>query len=208
MSQTQVTSDSILGDMEAVMKRTLMTVGVLALMTAASFAGTVQGKVSGVWGKSIVYVEGAPAKPAPAGQKYVIDQQGMQFTPHVLVVPVGGTVTFTNHDNVAHNVFWPSIGGDKHAAGNLGTFPGGQQRTFTFNKVGVAPLLCNVHPEMSAYIVVVPAGYYAETDASGNYKIDDVPNGSYKVTAWHEQAKPATKPVTVGASPATVDFSF
>ncbi len=191
------------------MKRSLMGLAmVLVLMSTASFAGTVQGKVSGVWGKSIVYLEGAPAKPLPAGQKYVMDQQGMQFVPHVLVVPVGATVTFTNHDNVAHNVFWPAISGDKKLGGNLGTFPGGQQRSFTFAKPGVVPLLCNVHPEMSAYIVVAPAGYYAETDASGNYKIDDVPNGTYKVTAWHEQSKPATKPVTVGGAATTLDFSF
>jgi hypothetical protein len=71
----------------------------------------------------------------------------------------------------------------------------------------VVPLFCNVHPDMSAYIIVSPTPYFAESDDSGNYKIKDVPDGSYTVTVWHEGAKNQSKPVTVSGS-GTVDFTL
>ena len=71
----------------------------------------------------------------------------------------------------------------------------------------MVPLLCNVHPEMSGFVIVSPTPYFAETDADGNYKIADVPDGSYTVAAWHEGMKTQSKPVTVGGD-ATVDFTL
>jgi hypothetical protein len=122
-------------------------------------------------------------------------------------VQQGTTVDFLNSDTVQHNVFWPSVGGDKKAGHNLGTWPKGDKRSFKFDKSGVAPLLCNVHPEMSGYIVVSPSPYFAETDASGNYKLDNVPDGSYTATAWHEGMKTQNKPVTVSGS-GKADFAL
>ena len=107
---------------------------------------------------------------------------------------------FLNSDNVAHNVFWPAISGDKKAAHNLGTWPKGEKKSWKFDHPGAAPLLCNVHPEMSGYVVVSPTPYYAETDVGGNYTIKDVPDGSYTVTAWHEGAKPKSQPVKVAGT--------
>ncbi len=176
------------------------TIALVLLMFVSSlhvFAGTLSGKVSGVSGKSVVYLD-APGKTFPAPEKKpVMDQKGLLFSPHILVVQQGTTVEFLNSDNVQHNVFWPSIGGDKKAGHNLGTWPKGEKRPYKFDHPGVAPLLCNVHPEMAGYIVVSPSPYFAETDDSGNYKIDDVPDGTYNVTVWHEGAKPQTKLVTV-----------
>ena len=111
-----------------------------------------------------------------------------------------------NSDTVAHNVFWPNISGDKKATHNLGTWPKGEKKAFKFDKPGVVPLLCNVHPEMSGYVIVSPTPYYAETDAQGNYKIANVPDGDYKVVAWHEGAKPASKQVAVKGD-AKADFT-
>ena len=68
-------------------------------------------------------------------------------------------------------------------------------------------LLCNVHPEMAGYIVVSPTPYFAETDASGNYKIDNVPDGKYNVVAWHEGMKLQSKSVDV-AGTGKADFSL
>ena len=169
----------------------------LALPTALS-AGTIGGKVSGVSGPSVVYVEAIPGKTfaAPA-QHFLMDQKGLLFQPHILVVPVGSTVDFLNSDNVQHNVFWPAVGANKKAGHNLGTWPKGQKRSFKFDLPGEVALLCNVHPEMSGYIIVVPTPYFAESDASGGYKIKEVPDGSYTVTVWHEGAKSQSKKVTV-----------
>jgi len=104
--------------------------------------------------------------PAPA-EHIVIDQKGLLFQPHVAAVPVGSTVEFLNSDKVAHNIFWPAVSGNKKLSHNLGTWPSGQKREFKFDAAGVVPLLCNVHPEMSAYIIVTPTPYFAVTDADG-----------------------------------------
>lgn len=181
------------------MKRTWMTVvAVIAIMSLAASAGTISGKVSGVNGESVVYVEAPAGKTFPAPtEKPVMDQKGLMFNPHIMAIQQGTTVEFLNSDKVAHNVFWISVGGNKKLGHNLGTWPQGEKRAFKFDNPGAIPLLCNVHPEMAGYIVVSPTPYFAVTDKSGNYKIDNVPDGSYNVTAWHEGAKNSSKPVSV-----------
>lgn len=189
------------------MKRNLLLLTVVLISVMAN-AADIKGKVSGVSGVSVVYVDTIAGKTFPAPEKHVvIDQKGLMFNPHIVVVQAGTTVEFLNSDNVAHNVFWPSISGNKKLGHNLGTWPKGEKKPFKFDQPGVAPLLCNVHPEMAAYVVIAPTPYFAETDASGNYAIANVPDGSYTVTAWHEGAKPQSKPANVTGS-ATVDFTL
>jgi plastocyanin len=184
------------------MNRKTFVLGLLVIgFSVAASAGSIDGKVSGVSGKSVVYVDAVQGKTFPAPDKHpVIDQKGLLFQPHIMVVQQGTTVDFLNSDNVQHNVFWPSIGGDKKAGHNLGTWPKGQKRSFKFDHPGVVSLLCNVHPEMSGYVVVSPTPYFTETDAAGNYSIKDVPDGQYTVTAWHEGAKPKSQPVKVAGA--------
>jgi plastocyanin len=188
----------------------VLVVAVVVAFAAASFAGTISGKVSGVAGESAVYVDTIAGKtfPVPA-ERPVIDQKGLLFQPHITVVLVGTTVDFLNSDKVAHNVFWPSVmqGGKKLPGKNLGTWPQGEKRPFKFDQAGAAALLCNVHPEMSGYVVVSPTPYYAITDKSGNYKIENVPDGQYNVVAWHEGAKNQTKATAV-AGDAKADFTL
>ncbi len=134
---------------------------------ALAFAGEIKGKVTTQGLRSAqdiaVYVDAIPGKTFDAPSKpAVADQKNMTFVPHVLVVLKGTTVQFLNSDPVGHNVYWPSISGNKKLAHNMGTWPQGQQKPFTFNDLGVAPLLCNVHPEMSGYVVVVPTPYFGK----------------------------------------------
>jgi len=179
----------------------------MAGLCAAAWAGDIEGKVSGMKGQSVVYVDAIAGKTFPAPKEHpVIDQKGLVFAPHIVVVQQGTTVEFLNSDNVQHNVFWTSINGDKKAGHNLGTWPKGEKRPFTFDKAGVVPLLCNVHPEMAGYLVVSPTPYFAQSDDSGNYKIKDVPDGSYTVVVWHEGAKNQSKPITV-AGETKADFT-
>jgi len=187
-------------------RRLLLTLLLVLVVASAAFAGTIEGKVS--TGKSVVYVDTIAGKtfPAPAA-KPVMDQKGLVFNPHVMVVQQGTTVEFLNSDTVQHNVFWPSISGNKKLTHNLGTWPKGEKKSFKFDDPGVVPLLCNVHPEMSGYIVVSPTPYFAETDAGGSYKIDNVPDGKYNVVAWHEGMKPQTKSVDVAGS-GKADFTL
>jgi plastocyanin len=171
-------------------------------------AGVISGTVNPAKADSVVYINAIPGKTFPAPAKpFEIDQKSLMFHPHVTAVQVGATVQFLNSDKVQHNIFWPSINGDKKLSHNMGTWPMGEQRSFKFDNPGVIPLLCNVHPEMAAYIIVTPTPYYAVTDASGAFKIADVPDGSYTVTAWHEGMKILAKPVTLSGS-ATVDFTL
>ena len=186
----------------------VMAVVAVTMLSLAASAGTISGKISGVSGESVVYVE------APAGKTFlaptqepVIDQKGLMFQPHITAVQVGTTVQFLNSDNVAHNVFWSSVGGNKKLTHNLGTWPKGDKRPFKFDNPGAVPLLCNVHPEMAGYVVVSPTPYFAVTDRSGAYKIENVPDGSYTVTAWHEGAKNKTQPVAV-AGDTKADFAL
>jgi plastocyanin len=194
---------------KSVMKlRACILMTVVAGLSMAAWAGDIEGKVAGMKGKSVVYVDAIAGKTFPAPKEHpVMDQKGLMFSPHIMIVQQGTTVDFLNSDTVQHNAFWTAISGDKKAGHNLGTWPKGEKRPFTFAKPGVVPVLCNVHPEMAGYVVVSPTPYFAETDDSGTYKIKDVPDGSYTVTVWHEGAKNQSKPVTVSGG-GKADFTL
>jgi len=190
------------------MKYAALAGALVFAIAVSAHAGTIHGKVSGAKGESVVYVEAIAGKtfPAPA-QHSLMDQKGLMFVPHIIVVQVGTTVDFQNSDSVSHNVFWPSVGGDKKLGHNLGTWPQGEKRSFKFDNPGVVPLFCNVHPDMAGYIVVSPTPYFAKTDKTGEYKIENVPDGAYSVTAWSEGTKPHSSQVTV-AGDTKADFTL
>jgi len=183
---------------------TLLVAAFVSMQLA--LAGTVSGKISGGAG-SVVWVDDTSAKTEPPAKPLVMDQKGLLFVPHIMVAAVGSTVDFLNSDNVQHNVFWIAISGNKKLGRNMGTWPKGEKRSFKFDNPGVVPLLCNVHPDMSAYIVVVPTSHYATTDTNGEYTIQNVPDGAHNVTVWHEGMKQQSKPVTV-SGPTKADFAL
>jgi len=188
--------------------KAFVLVALIAGLCMAAWAGEIEGKITGMKGHSVVYVDAISGKTFPVPKEHpVMDQKGLLFAPHIMTVQQGTTVDFLNSDTVQHNVFWSSIGSDKKAGHNLGTWPKGEKRAFTFDRSGVVALLCNVHPEMAGYIIVSPTPYFAETDDSGSYKIKDVPDGSYTVVVWHEGAKNQSKPVTV-AGETKADFTL
>ena len=186
----------------------------LAALFLASFvwAGEIKGTVSVQGLRSAeniaVYVDAIPGKKfdAPA-QHALIDQRKMTFVPKVTVVVQGSTVDFLNSDPVGHNVYWPSISGNKKLAHNLGTWPKGDKKSFQFNDPGVASLLCNVHPEMSGYVVIAPTPYFAVTDKAGNFEIKGIPAGTYTLKTWSEDGKPATQTVNLTGESATVELT-
>jgi plastocyanin len=176
------------------------------------WANDIKGKVSVQGIKSAeniaVYVDAIPDKKFdPPKDHIVVDQRKMAFIPHVVVVEQGTTVEFLNSDSVGHNVYWPSISGNKKLTHNLGTWPKGEKKPFQFNDLGVAALLCNVHPEMSGYVVVVPTPYFAVTDKDGNFEIKSIPAGKYTLKTWSEDGKPATQVVDASAATATVELT-
>lgn len=187
--------------------RTMIVATLLLLLAGPAAAGDIHGKVAckGVRDSSnaVVYVDAIPGKTFPPPTAHVtMDQKDLVFQPHVLPVLVGTTVDFLNADTVLHNVFSPDACADRF---NLGTWPKGQKRSFTFKKVCAATLLCKVHPEMEGYVVVVPTPYFAVTKADGSFKISNVPDGSYTVKVWHPKLKGTSQSVKVSGS---TDVSF
>ena len=161
--------------------------------------GTIKGKVVSpwIWGsEAVVYITKAPGRFEPPAQDPVLDQRRMRFIPHVLPVLVGSTVAFPNNDTVQHSVYSPPYSVKQF---NLGMYPSGVTKRVTYDRVGVVPLLCNVHSEMSAFVVVLPNPYFAVTDVRGNFAIKNVPAGSYRLTFWHERLKPQTLQIDVKA---------
>ncbi len=123
-------------------------------------AGTMSGKVVGVTGESVVYVDVIAGKTFPAPDRQATDRSEKIMSHRTSwACDQGATVEFLNSDKVAHNVFWISVGGNKKLGHNLGTWPQGEKRSFKFDNPGAVPLLCNVHPEMGGYIVVSPTPY-------------------------------------------------
>ena len=172
-----------------------------ALGLAAAFAawaegGTISGKVDVQPAKyleeTVVYLKSVPGTYKP--QTHDMDQQGMKFVPHILVVTQGDAVKFLNHDNVVHNVYSPDNEGY-----NLGSFKQNEDRTYTFQKPGVYSQLCSVHPEMLGYIFVGQNPHAAAVDKKGGYVLKNVPPGTYQLAVWNSKLKGPEKPVTVTA---------
>ena len=181
------------------------------LMASLASAGDVKGKVAVQGLKSAeniaVYIDAIPGKTfEPPAQHVSNDQKKMTFIPHVKVILKGTTVDFLNSDQVAHNVYWPSQGGKKMLAHNMTIVSPGQKKSYRFDDLGAAELLCNLHPEMVGYVVVVPTPYYTLTAKDGSFELKDVPPGTYTLTTWSEDGKPTTQSVTVGSDTVNVEL--
>ena len=132
----------------------------------------------------------------------MMDQVNITFTPHVLPVIKGSIVDFPNSDTVRHNVFSPEPVPGTDEKINLGTYDVGTIKTVDMSNEGELALLCNVHAEMSGYIVSVGNPYFALTDRRGQFTIEGVPPGKYNLKTWHDRFAPVTAEVTVEAGQA------
>lgn len=151
----------------------------------------------------VVYLEGE----ALNSGKYTVplnhpllDQKGLQFHPQVLPILVGTTVDFPNRDNLFHNVF--SYSSPKEF--DLGRYPQNDSRSVTFDRPGVVRVYCDIHSHMSATILVLQHPYFAVPGDQGDYRISNVPEGSYNVVLWYGRDIVERRPVTVLAGEAVV----
>jgi len=190
-------------------------VGILfGALLAANFAqaGEVKGKVSAAGLKSAeniaVYIDAIPGKKFDHPTQHVaVDQRNLIFAPHTVVILRGTTVDFLNGDNVAHNVYWPSINGEKRFRHNLTIVSPSQMKSFEFNDLGAAQILCNLHPDMIGYILVVPTPYFALTGNDGTFSIKGVPPGNYTLKTWSEDGKPTTQTITAADAATSVELT-
>lgn len=198
----QIFSGAVIATLAAV---AVVWLGGAASVSATGLSGTVRCKGTRDCADAVVYVAAVPGKSfAPPKEPVSMDQKGMEFVPKVLPVLVGTTVNFLNSDAVLHNVFTPDACADKF---NLGTWPKGEVRSFTFKKECAAALLCNPHPEMSGYVVAVPTPYFAVTDKAGKWSLPDVPAGELMLKVWHPRLKGTSRVVKVPADGA-IDFDI
>lgn len=169
---------------------------------AADATGTISGEVAARSPKLkagvVVYLEKVAGASTRPGAPVTMDQRKMVFLPHVLPIMRGTTVRFLNSDDVRHNIFTPD--GDKY---NLGTWPKGEVRVRTFTRPGVYRQLCNVHPEMEAFIVVLDNPFFAATGPDGRFAITGVPPGSYVLKVWSEKLSAPNQNVKVAAGQTT-----
>jgi plastocyanin len=121
------------------------------------------------------------ARPPIPAEPFVLDQLGCRFEPHVVVLPVGAVVRYKNSDVVNHNV---NIKSRRNLPDNK-TMGAGKFLDYTLSEEEEFPVTCDIHPWMSAQ-VVVSAAFTALTDADGNLAVEDLPAGTYRVSWWHE----------------------
>ena len=127
-----------------------------------------------------LYPSSGARAPRPSG-RYTVSQQNLQFHPFLSIVPVGADVSFPNFDNTKHHVY--SFSSAKRF--ELKLFAKDQSRTVHFDKPGVVALGCNIHDQMSAFIVITDSQWTARTNAQGMASFSDAPNAPGRLVLWH-----------------------
>ena len=184
-----------------------LVAGIVALLASVVSAGRISGRIvilekdnkpSPDLGDAVIYLEG-PASPATAAKPVTVEIAitDKTYAPHVVVVPVGSTVRFPNHDPFNHNVFSVS----EPNSFDLGLYGRGEAKSHTFDHPGLVRVYCNVHPRMVAYVLVMENRYYAQPGTDGSFAIDNVPAGRYRLHVWHERIpSEVVKDITAGGA--------
>ena len=156
---------------------------------------------------AVVTLEGiTKGKPVEREAIHELDNVKCRFIPHVMAASVGQFVLFKNSDPILHTAHAYFITGQPQF--NVGLYPGRVSRKPLVTP-GIVKILCEVHPWMSAYIVVTEHPYHSITDAYGEYELSDIPPGTYQLKVWHESLGSQEKRVEVKAgAPQKMDFTF
>ena len=155
----------------------------------------------------VVTLEGiAKGKAVERETVHELDNVKCRFSPHVQAASVGQFVVFRNSDPVlhtAHALFY-----NEQPQFNIGLYPGRVSRK-PLIAAGIVNIRCEVHPWMSAYIVVTDHPYHAVSDIYGEYEITDVPPGVYQLKFWHESLGTQERRIEIKSTAAQkVDFTF
>jgi plastocyanin len=158
------------------------------------FAATVDVRVQDARGKTVrdAVVYAVPeGKTLPLAKKTaVMDQKNRMFIPHVLPVQSGTAVRFPNSDDIRHHVY--SFSPAKTF--QLPLYKGTPANPEVFDKAGVVTLGCNIHDQMTAFIIVVDTPYFEKTAANGKALLRDVEPGRYTLHVWYPDMRDEPKP--------------
>src|SRR5262249_49178281 len=135
----------------------------------------------------VVYLdEMKPFQPSATAKKdFTMSTKNKTFTPRVMAVSVGSVVNFPNYDPIFHNLFSVSTPNQF----DLGLYKGGASKTKSFDSPGIVRVFCNVHPQMTATVVVVNGSHFTLADKSGNFSLGDIPAGSYTLRAYADEGQ-------------------
>jgi plastocyanin len=148
----------------------------------------------------VIYLEGS--RRAASVPPVVMEQQDRRFSPDLITIPAGSSVSFPNFDPIFHNVFSLS----KPKSFDLGNYPKGQTRMVTFDKPGIVSVYCHLHPNMTGTVVVTPNAWAARVDPSGQFVLTDVPPGKHSIMAWHKTAGIFRKTIEVTGQNTEINF--
>ena len=192
---------------------------VRGFLLALAFAGAATPLVAAPLAVRVVDSSGRPVRdavvtlypsagarvPHPGG-RYIVAQQNLQFHPFLTIIPVGADVSFPNLDPTKHHVY--SFSPTKRF--ELKLFAKDQSRTVHFDKAGVVALGCNIHDQMSAFIVITDSAWTARTNAQGIASFGDAPNAPARLTVWHPwlRAPGGTVQQAIGAGQRSANFSI
>jgi plastocyanin len=170
----------------------------LGLAASATRATTVRGSVELVASRDpmvrrhkdysgvVVWLEplANPVSPAVPSRPAQMIQKNKMFTPHVLAVPLSGSVSFPNLDPIFHNAF-SNFNGQIF---DVGLYKPGSSRTVVFKRAGIVRVFCNIHPQMSAVIAVLDTPYFAVSNKAGAFEIANIPPGADQHHVFHGRA--------------------
>jgi plastocyanin len=180
--------------------------------TRAGTTATTENVVVGANGglaNVVVYISQGLTGNEAGTQGATIDQKGCQYVPHVVALNAGQHLTVVNSDKTAHNIHPQPNPAGGNGQWNKSQTTGSAPIDVAWTNEEVAiPVKCNIHPWMRAYVAVVKGPFGVSND-TGAFKLDNVPPGTYTLTAWQETYGTQTQTVTVAAGkPATVGFTF
>jgi len=184
--------------------RTAAALAAWAFAASTASAGPVNGTVrtvarAGVAPSTVVvYAEPVDAPASRAARRVALIQKNKTFQPRVLAVPAGSSVEFPNNDGIFHNVF--SLSGPQPF--DLGLYRAGDTKQRTFTTPGIYRVFCNIHPQMTAMIVVTPSAFTTVAGADGRFTLE-LPPGRYKITALSERAAAVSVDATSSAGAST-----
>ena len=171
-----------------------------ALPQVGTIRGTVKTHPAQSAQYAVVYLENGPLEKTIDTK---IDDEKMAFVPYVSVMTVGGKLTYVNSEPFPDTAF--SLSNEKW---DFGMVEAHGRRTRTFENAGYYTVLCHLHPNELAFLLVLPSSFIARADKKGEYVMPNVPAGDYELVAWAPRVKKEIRKVTVANGELSADFDL
>ena len=189
--------------------RVVLTTAVSTPLAAAAYQSRRVERTPSVSGSElanvVVFVQDPPRTATPSATRARIAQQDESFSPRVVAITRGSVVEFPNGDPFFHDVFSLS----RAATFDLGSYPRGSSRAWQFPRAGIVKVYCHIHSHMSASILVFDHRFFTIPGPDGSFTIDNLPAGTYRVSAWHERIGENVQPVRIDPGRAAeIQFSL